>query len=261
MDAAESDKTLFYTLVKKQRRTGLGSAQQMIFDGELVQGPDLPDAWANYFENLATPADYPEYDEEHYDSVVLQVNMTANINRLTEDPIQQIAPSEVENIVEKLKLGKATDLFGLASEHLRHAHPKLNDVLAAVMTKIVQTATVPQPLKMGVITPVFKKKKNILDPDNYRRITVTPVVGKVMEKLIVEPLKATLKPQINKLQRGFCDQSSSANTAFLFTEAIPSSREAAQHCVYCAEQHVEISPTSYFTAQSSSRLESPISRR
>ena len=111
MDAAETDKTLFYKLVKKQRKTDVGSAQQMMFDGELVRGPDLPDAWANYFEDLATPTDYPEFDKEHYDSVMLQVNLTATVNLLTEDLIQQITPSDIHTVVQKLKLGKASDLF------------------------------------------------------------------------------------------------------------------------------------------------------
>ena len=47
----------------------------------------------------------------------------------------------------------------------------------------------------------------------------------VLEKLIVEPLKATLKPQISKLHRGFCERSSSANTGFLLTEAIAEAKD------------------------------------
>ncbi len=72
---------------------------------------------------------------------------------------------------------------------------------------------------------VFKKKKNILESDNYRRITITPIIGKVLEKIIVQPLKEILKPKINKLQRGFCEHSSSVNTAFLLTEAIAEAKD------------------------------------
>ena len=51
-------------------------------------------------------------------------------------------------------------------------------------------------------------------------------VAKVFEKVIVALLKKILQPKISKLQRGFCEHSSSANTAFLLSEAIAEAKDA-----------------------------------
>ena len=225
MDSEEQDRTLFHKLVKKQRQTNVGGAEHMMFDGQLVRGEELPEAWATYFRKLATPVAYPEYDDEHFASVQLQNDLSKHLHTRLKTPPIVISSDQVQETVAKLKMGKAADLFGLSSEHLKYAHPSLFDILSSTLTKILETAEVPEPLKMGIITPIFKKKKSILDPDNYRRITITPIIGKVLEKLIVEPLKEILRPQISKLQRGFCEHSSSANTAFLLSEAIAEAKD------------------------------------
>ena len=47
----------------------------MLFDNKLVSGEDLHEAWASYFEKLATPVLHSEYNEEHLHSVNLQNEM------------------------------------------------------------------------------------------------------------------------------------------------------------------------------------------
>ena len=93
------------------------------------------------------------------------------------------------------------------------------------MRKIVPDAKIPDSLKSGIITPVYKNKKSIKDPDNYRRITVTSLLGKILEKIMVAPTKEILKARLNTLQRGFCDRSSSVNTALLLSEAIAEAKD------------------------------------
>ena len=74
-------------------------------------------------------------------------------------------------------------------------------------------------MKRGVITPVYKGKGERHLPDSYRRITVTSLLGKLLEMTLVKPTKRLLEPKLNKLQRGFSEGASSINTALLLTEA------------------------------------------
>ena len=77
----------------------------------------------------------------------------------------------------------------------------------------------------GIITPGFKKKGSSKSPDNYRRITVTSLIGKVLEMAMVTPVKLIIGPKLNKLQRGFCDNASAANTGFILSECIAESSD------------------------------------
>lgn len=131
----------------------------------------------------------------------------------------------IQECVKQLKNNKAGDQYGISSEHLKYAGPSIINLLIILIKKIVHTATVPNCTKTGLITPVFKNKNSNKMPDNYRRITVTSLVGKVIEKFLVAPTKTILRPNLNLLQRGFCENSSSLNTAFLLTETIADAKD------------------------------------
>ena len=88
-------------------------------------------------------------------------------------------------------------------------------------------------MKTGIIAPVFKNKNSLKHPDNYRRITVTSIVGNVLEKVMVRPTKEVLKKRLIKLQRGFCTASSSINTVFLISEALAEAKDCNETLYTC----------------------------
>lgn len=115
-------------------------------------------------------------------------------------------------------------MYGISSEHLKYASPSINRILTNLLKKIVDNNEIPDQLKNGVITPVFKNKGSMTCPDNYRRITVTSTIGKLLEKFLVIPTKESLGPQLNKQQRGFCN-ASSINTAYILSEVIADAKD------------------------------------
>ena len=139
--------------------------------------------------------------------------------------IPPITSELIAKCITELKNGKAADMFGITSEHLKHAGPAVVRLIAELIQNIVNDCVLPPCLKTGVITPVFKNKNSPQSPDNYRRITVTSLIGKILEKVLVIPTKKILEARLNKLQRGFCNHSSSINTAFLLSESIAEARD------------------------------------
>ena len=219
MEASPANQALFHRLVKGQRKSD--SQQTMMFGGKQVVGDELRDAWAEYFHKLATPENIPDYSAEHKESVeirniiheeIFQSNATLNWHEM-------VNVQHIHDIVDSLKNNKAPDMWGISSEHLKYADPVVHDLLTTIVKQIINNQRVPADLKRGVITPVYKGKGDKSMPDAYRRITVTSLIGKVLEKIIVEPTKEILAPKLNKQQRGFCVSSSSVNTALLITEA------------------------------------------
>ena len=107
--------------------------------------------------------------------------------------IPPITSELIAKCIMELKNGKAADMFGITIEHLKHAGPVVAKLIAELIQNIVNDCVLPPCLKTGVITPVFKNKNSPQSPDNYRRITVTSLIGKILEKVLVIPTKKILE--------------------------------------------------------------------
>jgi hypothetical protein len=81
-------------------------------------------------------------------------------------------------------------------------------------------------MKLGTLTPVYKKKKDKTLPSNYRGITVIATLGKVLEKIIKSKLTPILNPTQNSQQRGFTSGTSPLNAALLVHEQIMEAKAA-----------------------------------
>ena len=78
--------------------------------------------------------------------------------------------------------------------------------------------------KEGLITPIYKKQgKPTCDPNSYRRITITSILGKITEKVRLNLVNNMLDEAKSKLQRDFTKDTSSTFGWLLLTEAIAES--------------------------------------
>ena len=83
---------------------------------------------------------------------------------------------------------------------------------------MIRLGKVPDCLKTNLISPVFKIKGSNKESQNYRRITVTPVLSKILELLLhmtIRPAKDKVK---SSLHRGFTERSSCMNCALSLEE-------------------------------------------
>ena len=88
------------------------------------------------------------------------------------------------------------------------------------------------------ITPIYKKHgKPIHDPNPYRRITITSVIGKILEKYILQTAFAKIESGQNPLQKGFTKGTSATTAALMFTEALAEARDTKQPCTLHVLMH------------------------
>ena len=140
-----------------------------------------------------------------------------------------VTEAEVEQIIKTLKNNKASDGCGLAAEHLKYGGRKVVEFVTCVLNAIFRLGKVPEMFKLGYITPIYKKHgKPIHDPNSYRRITITSLIGKILEKYILQTAFAEIEHGQNPLQKGFTKDTSATMAALMFIEAIA---EARQHCM------------------------------
>ena len=89
-----------------------------------------------------------------------------------------------------------------------------------------RTGCAPDCMKLGVLTPVFKRKGSNLDAKNYRGITITPTISKILEALIRERIKPVITENQNPLQRGFTEGSSPMNCSLILEEYIRNNKDS-----------------------------------
>lgn len=226
MEACENDHRLFYQLIKRQRSDGQDAAAQINFKFDPKNQNSQTENWAEYFEKLATPQDLPQYNAEHHETTKLKLLL---IEMLTpKSPSIVLDQKQVKKHISQLKNNKAADPFGISAEHLKEADPCLTPILTDITNRIFKDQSIPEDLKLGAITPVLKKQKNKQEPDNYRRITVNSMIGKIIDSEMVPHTRAALAPKSSKHQFGFKVGKSCVNAGLVLTELMMEAKDTKQ---------------------------------
>ena len=106
------------------------------------------------------------------------------INQLVKNKAIPVATvSELEKSVKAVNTGKSADIYNITIEHI-NAGEQMITILLQIVNTIFDHGSVPDILKVGPLTPVFKNKGNIAEVINYRGITVLPVINKIIETII-----------------------------------------------------------------------------
>ena len=226
MHAKEGDIKLFYRLVNKQRSSNSTATEILHYDGKTFSSTvEVADAFSQHFQNLATPTNNPVFDSEYENQVSFDKLLIEQIAMQQDEAHEPVTTKEITAIVRSFKTNKAQDPFGISAEHLKHAPQRLFSLLIILMNRILQTGYIPASMKQGILTPVLKKKKDASLPTNYRGITVLSMLGKVLEKVLLNRTKDKIELHQSKLQRGFTSCSSAVNASLIISEAQNEAKE------------------------------------
>jgi hypothetical protein len=125
----------------------------------------------------------------------------------------------IDNCIRQLKLGKASGPDDLSTEHLSNAHPALVMHLCFLFCGIALHGFVPDNFGCGTVIPLIKDKLgDVNDLNNYRGITLIPVISKLFELTLLHicaPYMIT-----DDLQFGFKKNVGCADAIFLLSETV-----------------------------------------
>ena len=99
------------------------------------------------------------------------VNENAQINDNLEINCR-ITLNEIETNVKKLKNNKACGIDSIQNEHIKSSIHIMGPLYEKLFNLILDTDIVPETWTRGVIKPIFKQKGDVLNPENYRPITL-----------------------------------------------------------------------------------------
>ena len=115
-----------------------------------------------------------------------------------------VTKQEVKKAVNSLNRNKAADFYGITAENIVYG----GDNIVAYIQGVLQLRHIPDILKIGILFPVFKNKGDCKNAKNYRGITVTPTLSKIIEKILKIRENGKILLNQNLLQKGFTENSS-----------------------------------------------------
>ena len=225
MDAcAKANKEEFHRSIKRQKQSKHKTSTVNFGPHEVEGKPE--ESWAKYFKHLATPVDDQSFNDEyerHLDIMYLLQALTSN-----GDTLDPVSTTEVRKILSSLKNGKAPDIYGVSTEHIKLAHPTIIEIICHLTNATLKSGKLPDSFKLGSIAPVVKKKKSHKNPNSYRRITITSIIGKIVEKHMIAQARPILDPKQSHLQFGFSVGCSPMFAALIITEIMADAKDTKE---------------------------------
>ena len=179
---------------RRFRSPGKGTPQgtRLSVDGSITTNhQDILDAWATHFESLGTSKIMESASLQQLQSTICSYRAAS---QQTEDFIMDVPVTieEIDTAISKLQRGKACGQDGILPEHIIYGGANYRMWLLKVFNAIIDLEVVPPSLLRAIIVPIYKGR-DPLSMDNYRGISLTSVIGKPFERILLQRITPVLK--------------------------------------------------------------------
>ena len=136
--------------------------------------------------------------------------------------------------MKQLKCNKACGYDGIFNEHLKNGGLILYEQLAILYSDMYNHGHIPEGLKKGIIITIHKGgRKPKADPNNYRAITLTSCILKLLERILLQRVEAALNTPLSVLQGGFRAGLSCSMSSLMLKECISFAKENNSKLFVC----------------------------
>ena len=145
-----------------------------------------------------------------------------------------ITTKGVLKLLKNLQPNKAPGPDNIGPRVLKVLADTIADPLTRIFNKSLQEGCVPQDWKHAKVAPIFKKGQKY-DPANYRPISLTCVLSKLMEHIICSNLMSHAKAHdlLYKLQHGFRERRSCETQLIEFVHDVASNMQGGLQTDVC----------------------------
>jgi hypothetical protein len=134
-------------------------------------------------------------------------------------PMQPITEKELKDAINSINRRKSADYYNITIDHFLYSEDQIISILLLLINNIFRAGEIPDSLKIGLLSPIYKNKGSKHDATNYRGITVLPVLSKIFESIIKVRIQPNIQNMQNTSQRGFTKGASPRNAALPVEEA------------------------------------------
>ena len=209
MYSERNNRNNVYTSMKKFRG-GSSSATTSLLQTPVgtFHGEDVLEGFAADAEHLGKSSEpSSSYDRSFYKLCKLDNLYIFEFKGEEQIDIPPMTIPQLEHILNaKMKPGKACDIYHVTVEHLRHCGPQAKLHILDLINRILKDIyflTCPQ-IKLGLGSALYKgKNKPITKSNSYRRITVTPIIGAIIDYYVDPVAESIFRPSQSPDQLGF----------------------------------------------------------
>ena len=161
------------------------------------------------------------------------------IDQKDEWQFQEITETELRKIIDSILPKSSCGFDLLTNRMLKKEKNRFSRLLINLINETLRGGTFPKALKIAKVIPIFKKgdKTNM---NNYRPISLLPVLSKVLEKVLNKQITKKLDDMhiIDDNQYGFRAQHSTADAVTKFIDYIERAKTRHKHVVSI---HIDVS--------------------
>ena len=177
-----------------QTKTQKKEGASLLINSSLTPDPSvvLPH-WADHFSSLTKSQCLTNTNLQKFSDSIHKIELEtySDEEHILDTPF---APEEVSAAVRLLKRGSSAGPDLLSPRHLLHAGPMMCVWLCKIFNAIANLEAIPLHFKEGILIPIYKGKgKDPLIPASYRGITLTSVIAKSFEILLLDRMLPILK--------------------------------------------------------------------
>ncbi|XP_046562636.1 uncharacterized protein LOC124271539 [Haliotis rubra] len=181
----------FWNCVRSIRGGHKSTLSPILYQGAVHSDPEaIFDAWANHFQDVYAAKDRDNFNSsfcEQIESLVEEIRVKCKEER---DPQpMKFTELEVAECCAKLKNNKAGGADKIVYEHLKYGGRTLMFHLATLYNIILESGHIPTAWRESILVPLYKGgNKSKKDPNSYRGISLSPVLSKVFEMVLLSRL-------------------------------------------------------------------------
>ena len=209
MHSTSYDRSKVYAKMKKERNVKNHSQTNLLHTPVgTYHETDVLEGFAADAEHLSRDNEDDEViDKGIYRLCKLDNKYIFEMEEHSDVKIQPMDMAQLEAILSKrMKLGKSCDIYQLTVEHLRYCGTAAKEQILKLLNRIlshISCLACPQ-VKLGLGTAILKgKNKPFSQSSSYRRITVTPILGAIIDYHVEPPTEAIFRIAQSPDQLGF----------------------------------------------------------
>jgi hypothetical protein len=151
------------------------------------------------------PNEIADFFNTYFASVFTSENLPVQHLNRTDDPVLtdlNLTELEVETLLNSLDTNKATGSDEIPARLLKETASIIAPSIRKLFNKSLNQGTVPQDWKLANVVPVYKKGDKEYT-ENYRPISLLPIISKVLERCIFMNIRHHFSQIIYDHQHGF----------------------------------------------------------
>jgi hypothetical protein len=156
------------------------------------------------------------------DPTLPNLHQTAPIT--TPSILTYISPQNISTAISHLKNSVSQTPDSVPSHYVRNTSSQLVIPLTILFNHSIRTGQIPELWKRAIVVPIYKKKGRMNDSKNYRPISLTSVICRLLERIIHNQIVSHLLNNeiISPAQHGFMRRRSTQTQQIKFMDKITS---------------------------------------